>query len=369
MTKTKLPKIDLFLLVLTAILIIGGLFLFTSASFGLVARKGFSLGDLLFDQIVLGVGIGIPLLVGAFMIPFKTVRAHVLPIFIGSILLTLLVFVPGVGLEHGGAHRWISLFGITSFQPSEALKLGTVIYFAALLPLFKERMQSFKYTIGLALGIMAIPAVLLLSEPDTGTLAVLFAAVCAMLIANGARLRHFLILVVFAVIAIGVLAMVKPYVKERLLTFMDSSRDPQGASYQIQKSFVAIGSGGITGRGFGQSIQKFGSLPEPTGDSIYAVAGEEFGFIGGTLIIILFLVFGVRGLQVARRTPDLFNGLLAVGIVILIVAQSFANIAAMLGLIPLTGVPLVFVSHGGSAMAFALLEIGILLKISKNSNR
>lgn len=368
MKKTKFLNIDLLLLILTVILVVGGLFIFTSASFGLVARKGFSLSDLLFDQIVLGVGLGIPLLVGGLFIPLKIVQKYVLPIFIGSILLTLLVFVPGIGLSHGGAERWISIFGITSFQPSEALKLGTIIYFAALLPLFRERVQSFKYAVGLSLGIIAIPAAILLSEPDTGTLAVLFAAICAMLIASGAMIRHFLGLAVLAVVAILVLAMVQPYVKERLLTFMDPSRDPQGASYQIQKSFVAIGSGGITGRGFGQSIQKFGSLPEPTGDSVYAVASEEFGFIGGVAIILLFLIFGVRGLQIARMTPDLFNGLLAVGIVILIVAQSFANIAAMLGLIPLTGVPLVFVSHGGSAMAFALLEIGLLLNISRKTH-
>lgn len=368
MKRTTSLNIDIFLLILTVILVIGGLFIFTSASFGLVARKGFSLGDLLFDQVILGVGLGIPLLVGGLLIPLKTIRKYVLPIFIGSILLTLLVFVPGIGLAHGGAQRWISIFGLTSFQPSEALKLGTVIYFAALLPLFRERVRSFKYVIGLSLGIIAIPAAIILSEPDTGTLAVLFAAISAMLIASGARIRHFLGLAILAVIAILILATIKPYVKERLLTFVDPSRDPQGASYQIQKSFIAIGSGGITGRGFGQSIQKFGSLPEPTGDSVYAVVGEEFGFIGGAAIILLFLAFGVRGLQVAHMTPDLFNGLLAVGIVILIVAQSFANIAAMLGLIPLTGVPLVFVSHGGSAMAFALLEIGFLLNVSRKTH-
>lgn len=365
MKKTK--KIDLMLLVLTAILALGGLFVFTSASFGLVARKGFTLGELLFDQVVLGLGIGIFLLVGALYVPLKTIRTYSLHIFIASIFLTLLVFVPGIGLEHGGARRWLSLFGVLSLQPSEALKLGTVIYFAALLPLFKEHISELRYALGLVIGIAGIPGAILLAEPDTGTFAVLFAALCAMLIAGGAKLRHFFLLVAIAVVAVGALAMMQPYVKERLLTFMDPSHDPQGASYQIQKSLIAIGSGGIAGRGFGQSIQKFGSLPEPTGDSIFAVVGEEFGFIGGTLIVILFLLFGVRGLQIARNAPDMFSGLLAVGIVILIVAQSFANIAAMLGLIPLTGVPLVFISHGGTALLFAFLEIGILLNISKNS--
>jgi len=360
----KIPTIDKVFLGVTILLILAGLFIFMSASFGLFARKGFSFENLFFDQIVLGLFLGVGALFAALFTPLKLVRTYALHIFIGSILLSLLVFVPGVGFAHGGAHRWIDL-RFTSFQPSEVLKLATVIYFAALLPLLKERIRTLKYAVGAFLGVVALPAAVLLSEPDTGTLAVLFVALLAMLIASGAKLRHFFLLIIIAVLAVGALAMVKPYVKERVLTFFDSSRDAQGASYQIQKSLLAIGSGGITGRGFGQSIQKFGSLPEPTGDSIFAVAGEEFGFAGGVILIILFLFFSIRGLQIARNTPDGFSGLLAVGIVILIVSQSFANIAAMLGLIPLTGVPLVFVSHGGSALLFAFLEIGILLNISR----
>lgn len=363
----KVKRIDIMLSVLTAILALGGLFIFTSASFGLVARKGFSISDLLFDQVVLGICLGVLALVVMLHIPLKSLRTYALHIFIGAIILNLLVFVPGVGFAHGGARRWISLFGAISFQPSEALKLATVIYFAALLPLFKDSIHTMKYALGLIGGILAIPAMILLLEPDTGTFAVLFAALAAMLLATGAKIRHFALIVAISVVAIGGLALAKPYVKERVLTFFDPARDPQGAGYQIQKSLIAIGSGGITGRGFGQSIQKFGSLPEPTGDSIFAVAGEEFGFIGGAIIVVLFLLFGVRGLQIARSAPDMFSGLIAVGIVILIVAQSFANIASMLGLIPLTGVPLVFISHGGTALLFAFLEIGILLNISKNS--
>ena len=364
MINFNFKKIDKVFLVLTILLILAGLFIFMSASFGLFARKGFSLQDLFFDQFVLGILLGSVVLVGAAIFPLKHLRTYALHIFIASIFATLLVFVPGVGFSHGGAHRWIIIGGV-SFQPSEVLKLGTIIYFAALLPLFMSKIKNLKYSLGVFLGVLAVPAAVLLTEPDTGTLAVLFAALLAMLIASGAKLRHFFLLVIIGVLAIGVLAMVKPYVKERVLTFFDPARDAQGASYQIQKSLLAIGSGGVTGRGFGQSIQKFSSLPEPTGDSIFAVAGEEFGFIGGSFIILLFLLFGIRGLQIARRTPDAFSGLLAVGIVILIVSQSFANIAAMLGLIPLTGVPLVFVSHGGSALLFAFLEIGILLNISK----
>lgn len=361
--KRSIDKVFLGLSILLASL---GLFVFTSASFGLFARKGFSLHDLLFDQVVLGLCLGVVAMFVVSRMPLHYLRTYALHIFVASILFTLLVFVPHIGFAHGGAHRWVSL-GPISFQPSELLKLGTVIYFAALLPIFKDRIMILKYAVGISLGILVVPAAVLLAEPDTGTFAVLFAAIAAMLIAGGMKLRHFALLFLMSVILIAGLAFAKPYVMERLLTFFDSSRDPQGSSYQIQKALVAIGSGGIVGRGFGQSIQKFGSLPEPTGDSIFAVAGEEFGFIGGGAIIIIFLLFGIRGVQIARRAPDMWSGLLAIGIVILIVSQSFANIAAMLGLIPLTGVPLVFVSHGGSALLFAFVEIGILLNISKLS--
>lgn len=360
----KEAKIDKIFLYTTILLISVGLFIFTSASFGLFARKGFSLYDIFFDQVVLGFLLGIVAFVIALNTPLKFLRRYALHIFVVSIILTALVFIPYFGREYNGASRWISI-GLLSFQPSEVLKIGTVIYFAALLPLLKTRIKTFRYAVGVTAGVLVLPAIILLAQPNTSTLAVLFTAMCAMLIAGGAKLRHFLFLFLLSVAVVATLAFVRPYVMERVLTFFDPSRDPQGAGYQIQKSLMAIGSGGITGRGFGQSIQKFSSLPEPTGDSIFAVAGEEFGFIGGAGIILLFLFFGIRGLSIARAAHDPFSGLLAVGIIMLIISQSFANIAAMLGLIPLTGVPLVFISHGGTALLFAFLEIGIILNISK----
>lgn len=362
----KERKVDKVFLTLSILLVSVGLFVFTSASFGLIFRKGFTFGDVFFDQFVLGFMLGMVALYFAFRFPLELLRKYSLYIFIASLLLTLFVFIPGVGVESGGAKRWIYI-GSISFQPAEALKLATVIYLAALLPLFKDKIGNIKYAYGVLGGVIALPAIILLSQPNTSTLAILFVAVCAMLLTAGMKIRHFLILFLIGVIVVGVIAMARPYVKERMLTFFDPSRDPQGASYQIQKSLIAIGSGGITGRGFGQSIQKFGSLPEPTGDSVYAVVGEEFGFIGGAGIIILFFMFAIRGLQIAKRAKDSFSGLLAVGIVILIVTQSFTNIAAMLALVPLTGVPLVFVSHGGTALFFALLQVGLLLNISQSA--
>jgi len=361
----KVQSIDKIFLGITVVLATVGLFVFTSASFGLVARKGFSLQDLFFDQVVLGFFLGA--VIAALIVlklPVRFLQVNSLYFFIVSIIITALVFVPGIGLEHGGANRWLDL-RIVSFQPSEILKLGTVIYFAALLAHYKNRIVEFKYIMAIIAGILFFPATILLLEPDTGTFMVLFSAIIAMLIVAGAKFRHLMFIAIISVLAIGVLAMARPYVKERIMTFINPSHDMLGSSYQLQKSFLAIGSGGITGRGFGQSIQKFGSLPEPMGDSVFAVVGEEFGFIGGSFIILLFLLFGLRGIHIASRAPNAFESLLAVGIVILIVSQSFANIAAMLGLIPLTGVPLVFISQGGSAVIFAIIEVGILLNISK----
>ncbi len=363
--RTK-KKIDIVFLSITILLVSVGFFIFTSASFGVIESKGFSLKNIFFDQ-VFGLFLGIIALIVALNTPLKLLHKYALHIFMGSAVLTLLVFVPGIGVELNGASRWLSIAGF-SFQPSEVLKLGVIIYFAALLPLFKNRIGTVKYALGATLGIMAVPAVILLSQPNTGTLAVIFVAVCAMLLASGMKIRHLVLLFVISIFAIGALATVRPYAKERILTFFNPESDPSGAGYHIKESLIAIGSGGVTGRGFGQSMQKFGSLPEHTGDSIFAVAGEEFGFIGGVGIILLFLFFAIRGLSIAKNAPDAFSGLLAVGIVILIISQSFMNIAAMLGLIPITGVPLVFVSHGGTALLFAFIEIGILLNISKQKH-
>lgn len=361
----KNTKIDILLSFIVACLIFAGFFIFTSASFGLYARNGVSFQDLFFSQVVLGFIFGILVLVGAIKTPLKLIQKYALHFYIVAIVLNILVFVPHIGFGLvNGAHRWIDL-RITSFQPSEMLKLATIIYYAALLPTLKENIMLAKYSLGSVALVLFFPAMLILiAQKDTGTFAVICFAVTAMVVAAGAQLRHFLIIIGVGVLMIGVLALVRPHVQERILTFFDTSRDPQGSGYQIQKSLIAIGSGGATGRGFGQSLQKFSSLPEPTTDSIFAVAAEEFGFVGGLLLVFLFLSFGVRGLQIAQKTPDLFSGLLAIGIVILIVSQSFTNISAMLGLIPLTGVPLVFVSHGGSALLFAFLETGVLLNIS-----
>jgi len=196
-------------------------------------------------------------------------------------------------------------------------------------------------------------------------LLVIAAAGLAMFVASGGRWRDVFVAAVIGAGIISIVAFTRPYVMDRILTFIDPGRDPLGAGYQIQQSLIAIGSGQLTGRGFGQSIQKFNFLPEPVGDSIFAVAAEEFGFLGTILVLFLFCFFATRGLKIARQAPTQFSRLLVVGIVILIMVQAFINMGAMLGLLPISGIPLPFISHGGTALLFTLASVGIIINISR----
>ncbi len=356
-------RIDRPLLICVITLVVAGFFIFTSASLGLLAREGARFSSVAFNQLFFGIFLGAIAMLITSRIHYRFWRRAALPFFLVSVVLTLLVFVPALGIEFGGARRWLAI-GSFSFQPAEFLKLGFIVFLAERLSKARERQLSLSSLVPFFLAIAAV-GMLLLLQPDTGTFLVIFVAGVAMLFAAGTPLKFVALLGTLAAGGVGVLALLRPYVMERLLTFFNPTLDPLGTSYQIQQSLIAIGSGQWFGRGFGQSIQKFNYLPEPVGDSIFAVFAEEFGFIGGLLLIGLFLFFAFRGLSIARKAPDSFGGLLAVGIVILIVFQSFINISSMLGVLPLTGLPLLFVSHGGSALLFSLAEVGILLNISR----
>ena len=180
---------------------------------------------------------------------------------------------------------------------------------------------------------------------------------------------YIFISILVGILGIVVIALTRPYVMSRINTFIHPSQNIQGSGYQIEQSLIAIGSGGFYGRGFGQSIQKFNYLPEPIGDSVFAVAGEEFGFLGSAFIIFLFLFFTFRGLKIANNVNDTFGRLVTVGIVIMIISQAFVNIGATVGVLPLSGITLPFISHGGTALFVTLSEVGIVLNISKNKKR
>jgi cell division protein FtsW len=213
--------------------------------------------------------------------------------------------------------------------------------------------------------IIGLVASVLVFQPDTKSLILMSATGLGMLFLSGTPVKHLLIFGGTTVAVFLLVAFNTPYLSSRINTFLHPANDPTGSSYQLQQSLIAIGSGQVKGRGFGQSIQKFSYLPEPQGDSIFAVIGEEFGFLGTTIVVILYILFAMRGLWIARRSPDLFSGLLASGLVILISLQAFMNIASITGLFPLTGVPLVFMSQGGTSLLISLAAVGIILRISR----
>lgn len=363
-----MKKIDRPFFIIVSTLVIFGFFIFTSASLGLLAREGAKFSQVAVSQIVFGIiGGSIALLITS-RINYRFWKKNAFYIFILSIIATLLVYVPGLGLEFGGAKRWIDL-GITSFQPAELLKIGFIMYLSAYFSSLRTKVKKTKYGLVPFLGVLGIVTLILLLQPDTGTLIVIIAAGIAIFFVAGAKISHIFSIAFLATIGLAVVAFFRPYVMDRLFSFINPSVDPLGSSYQIQQSLIAIGSGEWFGRGFGQSIQKFNFLPEPIGDSIFSVAAEEFGFVGSIILISLFLAFTYRGFMIAMKSPDYFSGLLVVGIITLITAQTFINIGAMLGLLPLTGLPLPFISHGGTALFFALAEVGIILNISKYPKR
>jgi len=356
-------KIDTTFLIIVGLLVTVGFFSFVSASFGILAKNSSKFYGVLFNQ-SLGLIIGLVTLWFTSRIPYQAWKTYSFYIFLAGAIAVGLVFIPGLGFSHGGATRWLDL-GPMSFQPVELFKLGFIMYFAAWLGYTKAEFKKMKENI-LPLAILfGIGVFLLIKQPDTKSLILMLGTAGVMSYIAGLPKKYIAGLVVAGAIGFTLLVMAKPYLFDRIQTFLDPSSDPQGSSFQIQQSLIAIGSGGTLGRGLGQSIQKFSYLPEPQGDSIFAVIGEEFGFIGSTFVILLYLAFVGRGFWIAKRAPDSFSRLLVVGIVTLILFQSFLNILSITGLFPLTGVPLVFMSHGGTSLMIYLVAIGIVLQISK----
>lgn len=356
-------KIDKVYLITILVLTLLGFFIFTSASLGLLARDGANFKSVALNQTA-GLILGMIAFYTMSRINYKILRKYSFYIFMLAIGINLLLFIPSFTLNHGGASRWIDL-GFITFQPSEFLKIAYIIYMAAWLSHFKDKIKEFKYGILPYLIITGILSLLLISQSDTDTLVVIAGTGIAMLFASGAKFRNIVLIGVILLGLVAGLAIARPYIRDRIMTFFRPNTNTQGSGYQIQQSLIAIGSGKLFGRGYGQSVQKFNYLPEPIGDSIFAVQAEEFGFVGSLTIIALFIFFVIRGFKISVRAPDIFSGLVTIGIVILITTESFMNISSMTGLLPLSGMPLLFVSHGGTALIVTLLAVGIVANISR----
>ena len=215
---------------------------------------------------------------------------------------------------------------------------------------------------------MGLIAFLIMKQPDTGTLGVIILTSFAIFFVSGARLKHLFAMGMVGLMSLWILIKIEPYRFNRILAFLDPSADARGIGYQISQALLAVGSGGLFGVGLGHSRQKFNYLPEPVGDSIFAVMGEELGLIGGVVLVMLFVTLASRGIKIAKNAPDMFGKLLATGITMWIVLQAFINISANIALVPLTGIPLPFISYGGTSLVFLMSAIGILLNISKQAN-
>ena len=354
--------------IIVAILVVGGVAVFFSASLGLLAREDTSVARLALSQIVLGIAPGIAaLLLFRFMNPRALMRI-VLPLYVLALLATALVFVPELGLTINGATRWLDL-GFASVQPAEFLKMGTVLMLAAYLAHAGRDIRAYSRGLFPFIAIIGVPIALLLLQPNTSTAIVIAGSASALYLLAGAPLRDFAIIGLMIAIGAGILLSERPYLKDRVLTFLDPSENPLTSGYQIQQSLIAIGSGEAFGRGFGQSIQKFNYLPEPVGDSIFAVVAEELGFTGAAILILLFVAFAARGLAIAAEAANAFGTLAATGLTLIIAFSAFLNIGAMLGVLPLTGLPLPFISQGGSALLAALASVGIILNVAAHRKK
>jgi cell division protein FtsW len=284
-----------------------------------------------------------------------------------SIVLLLAVFIPGLGFSAGGSRRWLGAGDLT-LQVTEALKLGLIIYLAYWFELKGSRVRGFYSTLLPFVLLLAILGGLIMAQPDMGTTVVVAGIALAMYFAAGANPTHFTGVIVGGVLVAWGLIKAAPYRAARFLTFLNPERDPLGAGYHINQALIALGSGGILGLGFGHSRQKFDFLPEASSDSIFAVIGEELGMLGVMFLVILPLaIFVWRGLKIAKNAPDAFGRLTALGLTVWIGWQAVINIGAISGLMPLTGVPLPFISQGGSSLVFILIAAGVLLNISRQT--
>lgn len=354
-------------IVILFLIVTFGFVMLSSASVSLSFEKYNDSYYLLKHQLFWGLIPGILAFVFFSFFDYKIFKKLSFWMLVASIGLLVLVFIPHIGAGYGTARSWINIFG-ASFQPSELVKLTFLIYLASWLETHGHK-KAGDFSEGLMpfLSVLGVIVVLLFLQPDLGTMTIIALISLTVYFVGGANLLHMIGVGAASLVGLFVLIKIAPYRAARLSIFLHPELDPQGIGYHINQAFLAIGSGGIWGRGFGMSRQKFQYLPEVAGDSIFAIIAEELGFIFATLLIIGYLSLMVRGLKIAQKAPDVFGKHLVIGVTAWILIQSFVNIGAMVGLLPLTGVPLPFVSYGGTSMAVLLGACGIVVNVSRQT--
>lgn len=359
-------EVDKPFLFATLALVALGLFALASASTGLSQTKFGSPYEILTDQ-VLGVGIGLVAMFVLSRVRYVWWKKLALPIFIVGLIALLLVFVPQFGQSYAkGASRWVAI-GSISLQPAEFTKIATVIYLAAILAAHTRRKKSEDQRLIPFIVATGVVGLFLLQQPNISALIIILTSAAIMYFTSGGRTAHIIGAGVLGIIAVGGFMFMSGYNVSRITAFMNPESDALGKNYQQNQSLIAIGSGGIFGKGIGESTQKRSRLPEPIGDAIFAVYAEELGYVGSLALLALYVFFFIRGIMIASHAPDQFASLLVIGIVMLIIIQMAVNVSAFTKLIPATGTPLPFVSYGRSSMVSFLAAVGIILNISRYS--
>src|SRR4030042_3047780 len=356
----KNNKPDQILAITTFALLVFGLVMISSAGVA-ISKYRFNDGYYFFKhQLFYGILPGLFLMFLAQKIDYRLWKKFAFFLFIVNLFLLVLVFMPGLGLKFQGASRWIKL-GPFYFQSSEMLKLTLILYLAVWLEGKKELKTDLFEGFIPFLAILGLVGFLIIKQPDMGTLGIIVLIAMSVYFLSGAKASHIAAMIGIGAAAFLALVKFESYRANRLLVFLHPELDPQGMGYQINQALLAIGSGGLFGLGLGHGRQKFNYLSGPVGASIFAIISEEVGLIGVTILVLLFLAFAMRGFKIAKNAPDTFGRLVAVGITSWIVFPGLINIAAISGLIPLTGITLPFISYGGTSIFFSMIGVGILL--------
>jgi cell division protein FtsW len=353
------------ILILAILLLVGvGILMVYSTSY-IVAMERFGDEYFFFKKHLFFSVIGFFCFLVTMYLPYKSYKRFAYPILLAAIILLFLVFVEGIGVKINGASRWINL-GPIRFQPSELAKVAVVIFLAYSLEAKGDKIKTFSLGLLPHVLIPALPVILIYMEPDLGTTLVMSAVIFIMMYIAGVRLKHLLSIILPALLVLYLMITTVGYRMERILTFLNPWRDPTGSGFQMVHSLMAIGSGGLYGVGLGEGRQKLFYLPEAHTDFIFSVIGEELGIIGVGLLIFLYALFLICGLKAALKSVDLFGTYLAVGPRSLVILQAIVNMGVVMGLLPAKGLPLPFVSYGGTSLVVNMAIAGMLLNIYKN---
>ncbi len=367
MERIKFSKEYFTILISTILLFTIGIIMISSSSTE-HARRYFGDSFYLLKKHLLHAMAGIVVLAFVMNIPFN--KYHYLSyllIFVNVILL-ILVLIPEIGISVGGSRSWIDL-GIFSLQPSEFAKISLIIFASDILVRKKKSINRFMHLVIPLLLISAIITYLIFLQPDLGTAVIIWLSLFVILFTGKVKFRHLLLIFIIWLLIVGLYITKAEYRMERITSFISEysgeDTDTNDDNYQLKQALIALGSGGIFGKGLGKSIQKLAYLPHPHTDFIFAIIGEELGLIGSLFVVVLYLVFAIAGMSLCLRIKNQLGKLLAVGITIYIVGQALINIGVVTGLLPVTGVPLPLISTGGSSLITSLVSIGILLNIAK----